>query len=963
MGSAKSKSENGSRWRKSGNKRATVDRTGLQESEYEDVELLRLRKMIQNYPESFVLNNLMMCVQFFKNYEEEIENMKETLVSSRETKVNKGLPPQKRALLPDVLQEHVATNVRFTSTRQTVRPTTEPLQPVRIYTVYDNVEITEENLQSHYSNMNDSAMYNVLLQTTKHDGYIQLQLIEELGKAANKRREEDLSSIAENDDEFGSDSDSIYCMKPPADVAVLRRSKQGRQKDSRGVRERFARSMPNLPLDEQEEEEEEEEDRTEEENLYKNGGEASRSNHNLRSTTDSSGENGSSSFEKQRYPAQGSAKGHHRSDKQTPRAKGAVNQSHTSSLSSGYRSDNYAMTSDSSGNRSQKSSLKSSQRLEQSSTDEGIDESWIKKAVLPRSCFKQVTFMADGKLYDKETEKKRTANSKERRLREAMKRHNYDLFFASSAEFMLHFTKMFTHRLADCLGFDKESVDDIRREGCVIHCDKVMVSKQLKQSRVEQYEIMPAMWMQWPTCALEWLDRPRNTWPDPNDIETIKLSGCYVVPEGYVVSEKRNKQNLGDDLEWQLTFPTAERYLETCMTHAQVQVYLIALLLHKTFIRPVLDTMDGLTTAHIRHKFFWLMEEMANPSRWSFTRTGDGLVTFLDTVYHGMSQYEPILRDYFVRGRNLLQRIPCDHLLYSQKQLKRIIENPVMYVFHAMENIRFDKDFYPRLDFNKLLNILTGNELTVMNPALALQVMKSAPTQQRHKDDQKYVTNEFWQTARDREPKPVITKVVTNKTLINPRKAPDAIIEISIRCAELEGPRLCALLDFFIEHFIKMAERCNQYGAVDQKTLYLDHAGRLSSLLFEHQRYRNNARNHRDKINVLRKKAARSQSQADDPPETPMRNQEAAAFVAPLKSRFSRDPEARDAATSSSGTENDAGNTTAAVVHETRYGKSKLRAAIDPKNKTNRTLPTGETSDDTIHRVKFLDNAAASSNV
>lgn len=59
MGSSGSKSKKGSR------EKTQASRN----DDCEDEELLLLRKTIQRNPESFVLNNLMMCVQFFKNYE------------------------------------------------------------------------------------------------------------------------------------------------------------------------------------------------------------------------------------------------------------------------------------------------------------------------------------------------------------------------------------------------------------------------------------------------------------------------------------------------------------------------------------------------------------------------------------------------------------------------------------------------------------------------------------------------------------------------------------------------------------------------------------------------------------------------------------------------------------------------------------------------------------------------------
>lgn len=36
----------------------------------EDPEISKLKRSIKNNPEVFILNNLMMCVDFFKNYDE-----------------------------------------------------------------------------------------------------------------------------------------------------------------------------------------------------------------------------------------------------------------------------------------------------------------------------------------------------------------------------------------------------------------------------------------------------------------------------------------------------------------------------------------------------------------------------------------------------------------------------------------------------------------------------------------------------------------------------------------------------------------------------------------------------------------------------------------------------------------------------------------------------------------------------
>lgn len=100
---------------------------------------------------------------------------------------------------------------------------------------------------------------------------------------------------------------------------------------------------------------------------------------------------------------------------------------------------------------------------------------------------------------------------------------------------------------------------------------------------------------------------------------------------------------------------------------------------------------------------------------------------------------------------------------------------------------------------------------------------------------------------------------------------------------------MAALLDFFIRHFVKMAECCHRYRAYQQKEVYLDQADRLSIILSEMTRYKDDAKAYRNWIFTLRMKptinsTTRSQN---EPPETPKRNQEP-IFSGALKDRFTR---------------------------------------------------------------------------
>ncbi|XP_071635285.1 uncharacterized protein [Temnothorax longispinosus] len=858
-----------------------------QVDEYEDVELMLLRKAIVNDPNTFILNNLMMCIQFFENYEEDIVQIKETLALSYESELNKMLPSQKHVLLPDVLQEHISHNIAFTSKRQTGDLIIEPLQPVRIFVVHDNIEITEQHYLSEYSSLNNGITYNMMVQPSEHPGYVRLRRLDETPYAGNSTKEEDInpSSMADDDEIYDGDSESIYG-----------RSNMTHQIRKRGLQTSSifnVRSLPNLHDDETIYEDQISLSRK---NIY-----GTRSNHDIKPESDC--EHMSSTEERrcqgketwstqarkgsyQRYPRSSEVK----SAGQKVRRPG-------SSSSSGYRSGACDSDSDWSYQTLPKPNVQATRNGTETATD--ATTKIYSNARIPTQCFKKMRITNDGKIYTLRQERK-AQNNKQLRLMMADRQYDCDVFYTSSEVFMNYFVDLFVDQLAKPLGFKPEDLN--RVEESVIYCDKVIDSHNPRLRRIESYEISPTIWLQWPEYAQEWLDRPRSTWPEYNDINKVKDFGCYVVPEDSL-PRKRNlmprelswrhrvaKKNIHQEIEWQLTFPAAERYLECCMTRSQVQVYLIALMLHKTFLRPVLDTMYGLTTSHIRNKLFWLIEENDRPSKWPDNRTGECLVKLLNSLYRCISLNEPTLPDYFLRDKNVFNKVPPDYLLHSQKQLKRITENPVMYVFHAMENIKHSNKFFPRLNFTKLFNILTKPWMSVVNPALDMYRLSSSKLDESYREEIYNKSGGFWDKNRKKNSNYSAPITAGYKTLITPRKATDSIVEISERCAELEGLRLAALLDFFITHFIKMAECCHRYRAYQQKQVYLDQADRLSIILSEMTRYKDDAKAYRKKIYDLRMKPTMNSTtrSQNEPPETPKRNIQEPIFSGTLKDRFTR---------------------------------------------------------------------------
>lgn len=102
----------------------------------------------------------------------------------------------------------------------------------------------------------------------------------------------------------------------------------------------------------------------------------------------------------------------------------------------------------------------------------------------------------------------------------------------------------------------------------------------------------------------------------------------------------------------------------------------------------------------------------------------------------------------------------------------------------------------------------------------------------------------------------------------------------------MENTRLSILLDFFIRHFIRTAQRYHQYGALKLKSIYISHVERLCILLSEKDGCaQGNVRVYMKKVNVLKNHLIKVQP-GQAPPETPQRNTDQPVFSKPMNERF-----------------------------------------------------------------------------
>lgn len=272
-------------------------------------------------------------------------------------------------------------------------------------------------------------------------------------------------------------------------------------------------------------------------------------------------------------------------------------------------------------------------------------------------------------------------------------------YYLNSTEFMAHFRKnVFPNELGLVMGFSKKQIYQSK-----FARDRIFLFDAA-------YQIVPAITLPWPgILAYEWMWRDRKAgkyvWPTKTMITDVSRLFCQACPNGFLPKRGANPNR---SLEWEVTFPRAEKYLETRMSHAQIKAYLYLLTLLKAFVEPKTGN-HGLLPRHVRTLMFWECE--ADYVRWPESRLGSKLLLVLKHLCLNLGNAH--LPDYFVKNKNLFGSIPGMYLRSAQEALAKIIEFPVMYFLVALQSLTYVSpgQFYPLPDFERLHKILTSDGL------------------------------------------------------------------------------------------------------------------------------------------------------------------------------------------------------------------------------------------------------------
>lgn len=91
---------------------------------------------------------------------------------------------------------------------------------------------------------------------------------------------------------------------------------------------------------------------------------------------------------------------------------------------------------------------------------------------IPERCFKRITYMYNGRVYNPRKEQK-PLTSQQRRIREEKLAHNYDVVYVNGHRFAKHFYEVFKSQLAIRLNFDGKEVENAKRYNSTVRLEKI----------------------------------------------------------------------------------------------------------------------------------------------------------------------------------------------------------------------------------------------------------------------------------------------------------------------------------------------------------------------------------------------------------------------------------------------------------------------------------------------------------
>ncbi|XP_065090440.1 uncharacterized protein LOC135711503 isoform X2 [Ochlerotatus camptorhynchus] len=768
----------------------------LEESDYDSEAIRRMKDQLAFNSDIFVLNQLLLGVQFYGNYERDMWDAVER--NRREENERSGNISRhcKTVILPDRLQDAVDQRVKFQAKHGPMKNELQSLYTQTCYVIHDNIEISNPGETSVYSILTDAPVYKLEIE----DGF------DEKFSASGKRR-------SANCHHGYVKLKSVEYIKPnnPSPLDVIDRANAAGYGESSGLNKNLSKQR---------------------------NGKSSSSSENYSTDEeddDDSGENDVPivNFGKLKFR-----------DSVTMKMPRMVNGGGI------YGTNSLLIPSTSTSSTSPPSSEYDYAYITAINTHQPLsimkslnDDQPLSTTVLPDYCVTTINSSSElnqGYYSDDESDADKLLYLAKNGLPMKSNPTVYTTEqkqYLNSKGFLAYFINLFQETLAKDLGIDRENLDKATWKGAIIYCG--------------QWEVIPAIVCPWPREASEWIERKREVkinpltkqkfqWPTSPMTQKVKSFGCHVIPTGYCPKMGNNRHR---QLEWKIVFPEAERYLESCLTNTQAKIYMLTKLLFRTFVDPALVTnMTMFSNEHLRAHLFWQCE--TNYAAWPEDYLGEALIRFLNGLLDRIKTHK--LPDYFLPSRNLFENIPERVLVELHRRIFRITENPVMHLMIALRNMKLpggQTAFYPKLKIKRLYSVLViDNPLKIVNP--------------RFRDENENLAAEDSDDGLEQEKEVAVGSIAYfNKQEVESRKqrtrivrfmeaekikkdkqderreSQDSIDLMFSPLKHMENLRRQLIYNVFVQHFIEMAQVSYVFRTLNQGLIYLKQAERICSLL------------------------------------------------------------------------------------------------------------------------------------
>nr|XP_045615829.1 uncharacterized protein LOC123768969 isoform X2 [Procambarus clarkii] len=827
------------------------------EKRQNELNLLVMEKMredFQNRPDNFLLNLLVVSLQFYKNFSKEKADISNH-IRDRELALDRKLLPSKRKIIYlGGFEEISGTHVLFQPTNELYMELPTPLQ---IYVVQDNVEVYpddqyEELQKRNYADVDGPAYRFCTEDSQRHKGYVRLRCADIIPGMSRHNTYEDIYGYMKPTDESLPD--------PIVDLRPLRRNSAPiSTDDDRDL------MLKRLEL------------------LYNKGSVSSESEDDANEEPASPPLQGMSA----RRPS-GVLPEHYPTGKLKDKIQ-KIKYGSEEQLQNGYpgsRTRQYLPNKPRNlterrpsgvfpkvGPEMDRLKLSSKQR-QVINTSEGLEEVMRKLARVEegsededqeeeeeeREKENNNTVFHNDTLNETNYEKNK-ANEKSKEVcleaslnedcfltrRIKIKDQNDVYGIASNSERRTYFS---SERYLECFEDEFENLAKILgKEHLVETCQMQTPAVIANELMIEQIgpkfntEFIPTMILkEWPACAFEWKMRERRPradpetkmvykWPKEQHIMEATQMGCNLVPLGHYNPKGPSKVM---KIEWQVQFAKVEQILLRSLGHTQIRL----LILVEYLMRDHLGDIQGLKIQHLRYILFWMCEH--NFKDWQEEKLGNKLKAYLKTLYNCLSTEN--LPHYFIDKCNMMETIPERYMRQIQARVRNMKDNLPIYLMHTMWRMRTEEDFYPKLDILELYKLVTKTTygLEQLNPQL-LQLVGGDDTQEQNifDDGEDVLFTDSEEEEEHRKMKEKLhalrreRKKAVTKTSPEGSKRRHSTIRLDKKVKSVKDLRAGKLLSTFAEHFLAMARASNIYRAYPQAYMYLLLSGNMATLLEE----------------------------------------------------------------------------------------------------------------------------------